>query len=113
MLLTDKDRRKCATESATRGARYGALHGVTCNVHVAGRWLDRHTPIGAEARTLSHSAGAALELSAVGKVFSTTAVKRKWLIRSLSCQGGAAWSRDRSSRSCSEPRFMARIELTN
>jgi magnesium chelatase family protein len=45
-------------------ARYRALRGVTCNAHVPGRWLDRHTPIDTEARTLLHSAASALELSA-------------------------------------------------
>jgi len=44
--------------------RYRALRGVTCNAHVPGRWLDRHTPIDADARTLLHSAASALELSA-------------------------------------------------
>jgi len=45
-------------------ARYRALRGVTCNAHVPGRWLDRHTPIDTDARTLLHSAASALDLSA-------------------------------------------------
>ena len=44
--------------------RYRTLRGVTCNAHVPGRWLDRHTPIDPEARALLHSAASALELSA-------------------------------------------------
>lgn len=44
--------------------RYRALRGVTCNAHVPGRWLDRHTPIDTDARTLLHSAASALDLSA-------------------------------------------------
>jgi len=44
--------------------RYRTLRGVTCNAHVPGRWLDRHTPIETEARSLLHSAASALELSA-------------------------------------------------
>jgi magnesium chelatase family protein len=45
-------------------SRYRVLRGVTCNAHVPGRWLDRHTPIEPDARTLLHSAASALELSA-------------------------------------------------
>ena len=44
--------------------RYGMLRGVTCNAHVPGRWLDRHTPIENDARTLLHAAASTLELSA-------------------------------------------------
>jgi magnesium chelatase family protein len=45
-------------------SRYRVLRGVTCNAHVPGRWLDRHTPIEPDARALLHSAASALELSA-------------------------------------------------
>lgn len=48
----------------TQRARYRALRGVTCNAHVPGRWLDRHTPIDTDARTLLHTAASALDLSA-------------------------------------------------
>jgi magnesium chelatase family protein len=44
--------------------RYRVLRGITCNAHVPGRWLDRHTPIEPDARSLLHSAASALELSA-------------------------------------------------
>ncbi len=57
-------RERVARARCTQRARYRALRGVTCNAHVPGRWLDRHTPIDPEARTLLHSAAAALELSA-------------------------------------------------
>jgi magnesium chelatase family protein len=53
------ERARCAQRS-----RYRALRGVTCNAHVPGRWLDRHTPIETDARSLLHSAASALELSA-------------------------------------------------
>ena len=45
-------------------ARYRVLRGISCNAHVPGRWLDRHTPIDTDARNLLHSAASALELSA-------------------------------------------------
>ncbi|MDQ2889063.1 MAG: ATP-binding protein, partial [Gemmatimonadota bacterium] len=57
-------RDRVARARCTQRARYRALRGVTCNAHVPGRWLDRNTPIDADARTLLHSAAAALELSA-------------------------------------------------
>jgi magnesium chelatase family protein len=45
-------------------SRYRILRGITCNAHVPGRWLDRHTPVEPDARSLLHSAASALELSA-------------------------------------------------
>lgn len=48
----------------TQRARYRPLRGVSCNAHVPGRWLDRHTAIDPAARAVLHSAAAALELSA-------------------------------------------------
>ncbi len=57
-------RDRVARARCTQRTRYRALRGVTCNAHVPGRWLDRNTPIDADARTLLHSAAAALELSA-------------------------------------------------
>lgn len=44
--------------------RYRSLRAVSCNAHVPGRWLDRHTPIQPEARTILHAAATTLELSA-------------------------------------------------
>lgn len=49
---------------AAQRVRFRAIRGVTCNAHAAGRWLDRHTPIATESRTLLQSAAAALDLSA-------------------------------------------------
>ena len=57
-------RERVAHARCAQRARYRALRGVTSNAHVPGRWLDRHTPIETEARTLLHSAATALELSA-------------------------------------------------
>jgi magnesium chelatase family protein len=57
-------RERVAHARCVQRTRYRMLRGVTCNAHVAGRWLDRHTPIDAEARSLLHSAASALELSA-------------------------------------------------
>jgi magnesium chelatase family protein len=39
---------------------------VTCNAHAIGRWLDAHTPVHAEARTLLQTASERLGLSARG-----------------------------------------------
>lgn len=49
---------------AAQRQRYHSMRGVTCNAHVAGRWLDRHTPFVPQARALLHSAASALDLSA-------------------------------------------------
>ncbi len=57
-------RERVGNARCVQRARYRALRSVTCNAHVPGRWLDRHTPIDSEARTLLHSAATALELSA-------------------------------------------------
>ncbi len=46
--------------------RYRRLRRVTCNAHVAGRWLDAHTPIAAEARSLLTLSAERLALSARG-----------------------------------------------
>ncbi|MGI8547602.1 MAG: YifB family Mg chelatase-like AAA ATPase [Gemmatimonadaceae bacterium] len=48
----------------TQRDRYRSIPGVACNAHVAGRWLDRQSPIDPAARKMLHSAAAALELSA-------------------------------------------------
>ncbi|HEV2644160.1 MAG TPA: YifB family Mg chelatase-like AAA ATPase [Candidatus Elarobacter sp.] len=57
-------RERVAAARASQRTRYRVLRSVSCNAHVPGRWLDRHTPIEPEARTLLHGAAAALELSA-------------------------------------------------
>ena len=40
--------------------------GVSCNAYAVGRWLDAHTPVHAEARTLLQTAAERLGLSARG-----------------------------------------------
>lgn len=47
-------------------ARYRRLRRVTCNAHVAGRWLDAHTTIAADARALLAASADRLALSARG-----------------------------------------------
>jgi len=47
-------------------ARYAALPGERCNAHVAGRWLDTHTPVDGAARALLAAAAERLGLSARG-----------------------------------------------
>src|SRR6476646_7112115 len=51
--------------SAQRG-RFARKPGTSCNAFVAGRWLDAHTPIHADARTLLQTAAERLGLSARG-----------------------------------------------
>jgi magnesium chelatase family protein len=57
-------RERVARARCVQRRRYGVLRGVSCNAHAPGRWLDRHAHIDPDARTLLHSAAAALELSA-------------------------------------------------
>ena len=57
-------RQRVGNARCAQRKRYRSVRGVTCNAHVPGRWLDRHTPVETEARSLLHSAAAALELSA-------------------------------------------------
>ncbi len=40
--------------------------GVTCNAHASGRWLESHSPVTAEGRSLLHEAAERLSLSARG-----------------------------------------------
>lgn len=44
--------------------RYSRLRGVSCNAFANGRWVDAHTPVGADARALLHAAAERLSLSA-------------------------------------------------
>lgn len=46
--------------------RYRRLRRVTCNAHVAGRWLDAHTAIAPDARALLNDSADRLRLSARG-----------------------------------------------
>jgi magnesium chelatase family protein len=57
-------RERVAVAREAQRIRYRSLRGVSCNAHVPGRWLDRHTPVEPDARTLLHGAANALELSA-------------------------------------------------
>lgn len=46
--------------------RYRRLRRVSCNAHVAGRWLDAHTPIASDARALLAVSAERMGLSARG-----------------------------------------------
>jgi magnesium chelatase family protein len=46
--------------------RFGRKAGTSCNAFAAGRWLDAHTPVHAEARSLLQTAAERLGLSARG-----------------------------------------------
>jgi magnesium chelatase family protein len=51
---------------ATQRRRFAKKQGITCNAYAVGRWLDAHTPVHAEARTLLQTAAERLGLSARG-----------------------------------------------
>ena len=51
---------------ATQRKRFAKKPGVSCNAYAIGRWLDAHTPIHAEARSLLQTAAERLGLSARG-----------------------------------------------
>jgi magnesium chelatase family protein len=51
---------------ATQRKRFARKPGVSCNAYAIGRWLDAHTPVHAEARTLLQTAAERLSLSARG-----------------------------------------------
>jgi magnesium chelatase family protein len=46
--------------------RFARARGVSCNAFASGRWMDSHTPVHAEARSLLQSAAERLSLSARG-----------------------------------------------
>ena len=50
----------------TQRKRFAKKVGVSCNAYAVGRWLDAHTPVHAEARTLLQTAAERLGLSARG-----------------------------------------------
>src|SRR6202171_2538313 len=50
----------------TQRKRFAKRPGVSCNAYAVGRWLDAHTPIHGEARTLLQTAAERLSLSARG-----------------------------------------------
>lgn len=51
---------------ATQRRRFSRKHGISCNAHAVGRWLDANTPVHAEARALLQTAAERLSLSARG-----------------------------------------------
>ena len=51
---------------STQRKRFARKHGISCNAHAIGRWLDANTPVQGEARTLLQSAAERLGLSARG-----------------------------------------------
>jgi magnesium chelatase family protein len=51
---------------ATQRRRFAKKEGISCNAYAVGRWLDAHTPVHAEARTLLQTAAERLGLSARG-----------------------------------------------
>ena len=51
---------------ATQRKRFAGREPISCNAHAIGRWLDAHTPVHAEARTLLQTAAERLGLSARG-----------------------------------------------
>jgi magnesium chelatase family protein len=51
---------------STQRKRFAHKPGTSCNAFVAGRWLDAHTPVHAEARSLLQTAAERLGLSARG-----------------------------------------------
>jgi magnesium chelatase family protein len=59
-------RARVAAAHARQGERYAGNSRVRRNAHVAGRWLDAHTPVHGEARALLERASARLGLSARG-----------------------------------------------
>ena len=50
----------------TQRNRFARKSGISCNAYAVGRWLDAHTPVHAEARTLLQTAAERLGLSARG-----------------------------------------------
>jgi magnesium chelatase family protein len=51
---------------ATQRKRFAKKPGVSCNAYAVGRWLDAHTPVHCDARTLLQTASERLGLSARG-----------------------------------------------
>jgi magnesium chelatase family protein len=51
---------------AAQRRRFSKKQAISCNAHAVGRWLDAHTPVHSEARTLLHTAAERLGLSARG-----------------------------------------------
>src|SRR5258705_412531 len=51
---------------AMQRTRYARKQGISCNAFAVGRWVDAHTPVHADARTLLQTAAERLGLSARG-----------------------------------------------
>ncbi len=51
---------------ARQRRRFAGSRGVSCNAFASGRWMDSHTPVHADARSLLQSAAEKLSLSARG-----------------------------------------------
>lgn len=59
-------RRRVDLARARQASRFVRLHGVECNAHSPGRWIDSHGNIETVARTLLQKAAGSLSLSARG-----------------------------------------------
>ena len=59
-------RQRVERARATQRQRFARRPGVSCNAFAVGRWLDAHTAVHAEARSLLQTAAARLGLSARG-----------------------------------------------
>jgi magnesium chelatase family protein len=59
-------RKRVERARATQRNRFARRPGISCNAYAIGRWLDAHTPVHAEARTLLQTAAERLGLSARG-----------------------------------------------
>src|SRR6266550_572639 len=59
-------RRRVERARSTQRKRYAHKRGISCNAFAVGRWLDAHTPVHTEARTLLQTAAERLALSARG-----------------------------------------------
>jgi magnesium chelatase family protein len=59
-------RARVESARAKQRTRFAKKPGISCNAYAIGRWLDVHTPVHAEARTLLQTAAERLGLSARG-----------------------------------------------
>ncbi|HWL40882.1 MAG TPA: hypothetical protein VNO75_11655 [Gemmatimonadaceae bacterium] len=59
-------RKRVECARARQRRRYARTRGVSCNAFAGGRWVDSHTPVHADARSLLQSAAERLSLTARG-----------------------------------------------
>jgi magnesium chelatase family protein len=59
-------RERVSASRIAQQKRYKVLHGVTCNAHAAGRWIDTYGSVTISARSLLHDASEKLALTARG-----------------------------------------------